>query len=70
MPVDHLREQLKQRGYLTYGIERWFALDPWRSRTFWAELLVVSAKAAVLIGAFGLLPMVSVVLFRNHPLGA
>ncbi len=67
--VDDLREQLKQRGYLSHGIERWFALDPWRSRTFWAELAVVSAKAAVLIGAFALLPTVTIMLFRNHPLG-
>lgn len=70
VPVDDLREQLKQRGYLSHGIERWFALDPWRSRTFWMELAVVAAKAALLIGAFALLPMVTIMLFRNHPLGA
>ncbi len=70
MSVDDLREQLKQRGYLTHGIERWFALDPWRSRTFWVQLTVVSAKAALLIGAFAMLPLVTIMLFRNHPLGA
>lgn len=70
MSVDDLREQLKQRGYLSHGIERWFALDPWRSRTFWVQLTVVSAKAALLIGAFAMLPLVTIMLFRNHPLGA
>jgi hypothetical protein len=68
--VDELRQQLRERGYLTHGIERWFALDPWSSRAFWVELIVVAVKAAVLIGAFGLLPLVAVMLFRNHPLTA
>jgi hypothetical protein len=66
--VEELREQLRDRGYLSHGIERWFALDPWRSRAFWVELTIVSAKAAVLIGAFTLLPLVAIMLFRNHPL--
>jgi len=43
--VDVLRDQLRERGYLSHGIERWFALDPWRSRAFWLELAVVAAKA-------------------------
>ncbi|HEX6096140.1 MAG TPA: alkaline phosphatase family protein [Thermoanaerobaculia bacterium] len=68
--VDSLREQLKERGYLTHGIERWFALDPWSSRTFWAELVIVALKAAVLIAAFAALPMTAVMLFRNQPLSA
>jgi hypothetical protein len=68
--VDQLRDQLRQRGYLTHGIERWFALDPWRSRTFWAELLAVALKAATLIAAFAALPMTAVMLFRNFPLSA
>src|SRR5947207_1823277 len=68
--VDDLRQQLRERGYLSHGIERWFALDPWRSRAFWIELLVVSGKAATLIGAFALLPLVAIMLFRNHPLTA
>ena len=68
--VDSLREQLKERGYLTHGIERWFALDPWSSRTFWVELATVALKAAVLIAAFAALPMTAVMLFRNQPLSA
>ncbi|HEX6088475.1 MAG TPA: alkaline phosphatase family protein [Thermoanaerobaculia bacterium] len=68
--VDSLRQQLKERGYLTHGIERWFALDPFRSRAFWLELTLVALKAAVLIAAFGALPMTAIMLFRNAPLGA
>ena len=68
MSVDQLREQLRERGYLTHGIERWFALDPWSSRAFWLELLTVCAKAAVLVAGFGLLTPVVVMLFRNRPL--
>jgi hypothetical protein len=68
--VDSLRRQLKERGYLTHGIERWFALDPFRSRAFWLELTLVALKAAVLIAAFGALPMTAIMLFRNAPLGA
>ncbi|HYS55795.1 MAG TPA: alkaline phosphatase family protein [Thermoanaerobaculia bacterium] len=70
MSVDDLRAQLRERGYLSHGIERWFALDPWRSRAFWVELTIVSAKAAILMGAFSLLPLVAIMLFRNHPLSA
>ena len=70
MSVDDLRQQLRERGYLTHGIERWFALDPWSSRAFWLELATVCAKAAVLIGAFGMLPFVAIMLFRNRPLDA
>lgn len=69
-PVDALRAQLRERGYLSHGIERWFALDPWSSRTFWGELATVALKAATLIALFGALPMVAVMLFRNHPLSA
>lgn len=68
--VDSLRQQLRERGYLTHGIERWFALDPWSSRTFWVELMLVALKAATLIAAFGALPMTAVMLFRNAPLNA
>jgi len=50
--VDQLREQLKNLGYLSHGIERWFARDPWSSRTFWQELVLVAAKAATLIALF------------------
>lgn len=68
--VDALRDQLRTRGYLTHGIERWFALDPWSSRAFWLELVTVAWKAALLIAAFGALPMTAVMLFRNAPAGA
>jgi hypothetical protein len=68
--VEHLRSQLRERGYLTHGIERWFALDPWSSRAFWVELVIVALKAAVLIAAFGALPFAAVMVFRNYPLHA
>lgn len=68
--VDSLRQQLRDRGYLTHGIERWFALDPFRSRAFWVELVMVALKAATLIAAFGALPFVAVMLFRNPVLHA
>ncbi|HEY3056860.1 MAG TPA: hypothetical protein VGK31_13115 [Thermoanaerobaculia bacterium] len=68
--VESLREQLRERGYLKYGIERWFALDPWSSRTFWAELATVATKAATLVALFGALPCVAIMLARNHPLSA
>lgn len=53
-----------------HGIERWFALDPWSSRTFWRELATVALKAAILIAAFGALPMTAIMLFRDAPLHA
>jgi hypothetical protein len=68
--VDSLRAQLRERGYLTHGIERWFALDPWSSRAFWLELATVALKAAVLIALFAALPMAAVMAFRNYPLHA
>jgi hypothetical protein len=66
--VDDLRAQLRERGYLSHGIERWFALDPWRSRAFWVELAAVAGKGAALVGLFAVVPLVAVMLFRNHPL--
>ncbi|HSP34827.1 MAG TPA: hypothetical protein VLU46_10970, partial [Thermoanaerobaculia bacterium] len=69
-PVESLRAQLRERGYLSRGIERWFALDPWSSRTFWAELATVAAKAATLIAVFAALPCVAIMIARNHPLSA
>src|SRR5205085_4036979 len=68
LPVADLRAQLRERGYLSHGIERWFALDPWRSRAFWVELTAVAGKGAALIGSFAVVPLVAVMLFRNHPL--
>ena len=70
MSVEQLRAQLRDRGYLTHGIERWFALDPWSSRAFWIELTIVALKAAALIAIFAALPPVAIMLSRNHPLGA
>lgn len=67
--VDSLRQQLRERGYLSRGIERWFALDPWRSRTFWVELLTVALKAGVIIGAVAGAFAAAIMLVRNHPLG-
>jgi hypothetical protein len=68
--VDSLRAQLRERGYLTHGIERWFALDPWSSRAFWLELITLALKAATLIAAFGALPLAAIMAFRNEPLHA
>src|SRR5882724_2067745 len=68
LPVADLRAQLRERGYLSHGIERWFALDPWRSRAFWVELAAVAGKGAALIALFAVAPLVAVMLFRNHPL--
>jgi len=68
--VDTLREQLRERGYLRHGIERWFALDPWSSRAFWLELATVALKAALLIAVFGALPPSAITLLRNYPLTA
>ena len=68
--VDDLRLQLRERGYLSHGVERWFAHDPWSSRTFWVELVALSAKAATLIALFALLPLSTVMVVRNHPLTA
>lgn len=68
--VDHLRRELRERGYLSHGIERWFALDPWRSRAFWLELATVAGKAAFLTALFAVAPLVAIMLFRNHPLTA
>jgi hypothetical protein len=70
MSVDLLRQQLRDRGYLSHGIERWFALDPWSSRAFWLELATVAAKGSLLIALFAVLPLVTIMLFRNHPLSA
>ncbi len=68
--VDQLRQQLRDRGYLSHGIERWFALDPWSSRAFWLELATVALKGGTLLALFAALPPVAIMLFRNHPLTA
>jgi len=72
--VDDLRRDLRERGYLSHAIERWFAHDPFTagrsSRAFWIELFTVAAKAALLVALFAIVPLVAVMLFRNHPLSA
>ncbi|HSY52526.1 MAG TPA: hypothetical protein VLC46_27240 [Thermoanaerobaculia bacterium] len=68
--VDDLRRDLRERGYLSHAIERWFAHDPWSSRAFWLELATVAAKAALLVALFAIVPLVAIMLFRNHPLSA
>jgi hypothetical protein len=72
--VDDLRRDLRERGYLSHAIERWFAHDPFTagrsSRAFWIELFTASGKAALLIAAFAILPLAGIMLFRNHPLSA
>lgn len=67
-PVEELRSELKSLGYLNRGIERWFALDPWSSRTFWGELLTLAIKAATLLAVFATLPIVAITTLRNAPL--
>jgi hypothetical protein len=72
--VDDLRRDLRERGYLSHAIERWFAHDPFTagrsSAAFWRELFTVAAKAALLVALFAIVPLVAVMLFRNHPLSA
>jgi hypothetical protein len=72
--VDDLRRDLRERGYLSHAIERWFAHDPFTagrsSRAFWLELATVAAKASLLVALFAIVPLVAVMLFRNHPLSA
>lgn len=72
--VDDLRRDLRERGYLSHAIERWFAHDPFTagrsSRAFWVELATVVAKAALLVALFAIVPLVAIMLFRNHPLSA
>lgn len=68
--VDDLRRELRERGYLSHAIERWFAHDPWSSRAFWLELATVVAKAALVTSLFAIVPLVAIMLFRNRPLTA
>ena len=63
--IEELRGRLKELGYLTHGLERWFALDPWSSRTFWQELFAVAAKAATLVALFVAMPMIAAMQLRN-----
>ena len=72
--VDDLRRELRDRGYLSHGIERWFAHDPFTagrsSRAFWRELTTVAGKASLLDALFAIVPLVAIMVFRNHPLSA
>lgn len=63
--VDNLRAELKSLGYLSHGIERWFSRDPWRSGTFWTELLLVSSKASLVIALFAAASATSAMILRN-----
>ncbi len=65
--IDDLRARLRELGYLTHGVERWFALDPWSSRTFWQELFLAAAKAGVLVAPLAALPMIAAMIVRNRP---
>jgi hypothetical protein len=65
--IDDLRSRLKELGYLTHGVERWFALDPLSSRTFWQELILVAAKAGLVVAPFAALPMIAAMIVRNRP---
>jgi len=67
-PVEELRSELRTLGYLNRGIERWFALDPWSSRTFWGELLTLALKAATLLAVFATPPIAAITFLRNAPL--
>jgi hypothetical protein len=69
LSVDQLREELRSLGYLSRGIERWFALDPRRSRTFWLQLFTVALKASLLIAPFIAAPLTFFLTYRNR-LGA
>jgi hypothetical protein len=72
--VDDLRRDLRERGYLSHAIERWFAHDPFTagrsSAAFWGELATVAAKASLLVALFAIVPLAAIMLFRNHPLSA
>ncbi|HVT44731.1 MAG TPA: alkaline phosphatase family protein [Thermoanaerobaculia bacterium] len=68
--VEQLRDELRNLGYLSHGIEKWFALDPWSSRAFWTELVLLAAKSAMLLAPLMTLPAVAIMLLRNRPVGA
>ena len=63
--VDDLRTELKSLGYLSHGLERWFARDPWKSGTFWTELAIVSSKASLVIALFATAAAMTVMIARN-----
>jgi hypothetical protein len=65
--LDELREQLRARGYLSHGIDRWFGLDP-RSTTFWSELLRLALRTAVLLAPLFAAPMLAIMLWKNRPI--
>jgi hypothetical protein len=63
--VDDLRQQLRNLGYLSRGVERWFEADPFRSRTFWSELALIAAKVAAILAVLLAAPLTAVTLHRN-----
>lgn len=66
--MDELRNELRNLGYLTSHIERWFTANPWSSRGYSAELLLVNLKASTLAAFFFALCTTSVMMLRNRPL--
>ena len=67
--IEDLRAELKSLGYLTHGLERWFARDPWKSSSFWGELILLACKAGALVSIFAVVPMAIVMVVRNWPIG-
>lgn len=63
--VEDLRNELRNLGYLSHGLERWFARDPWKSGTFWTELLRVSSKASLVIALFATAATSATMILRN-----
>jgi hypothetical protein len=63
--VEELRARLRELGYLSHGVERLFARDAVRVAGFGREMLLVSAKAAVIVALFASLPPVAILSLRN-----
>ena len=66
--VEELRSELRNLGYLSHGLERWFARDPWKSGTFWTELLLVSSKASIVIALFATVTTIAIMVVKNDGL--
>ncbi len=68
--LDELRQELRQLGYLSHGIERWFVPGQTGAGSPWRTLLLVLTKAAFLGALFMALPLTAVMLLRNFPVEA
>lgn len=66
---DDLRGELRELGYLAHGLERWFSHDPWSSRTFWAELIALGLKVALITSIFSA-AVTTTLLAVHNPIGA